>query len=135
MRQERLSYKGVDVLIEYEDEDHAKVSIDDRKFPVMRHGGPLPMWSCEHAYFMVDDIDRLIHHLIDYWYVIIDPNTAPPSGPGHGAMPAPEGTILPARGRAVDGDDAHGRAPGHVGKGHAHGGGAKRRAKRSGGGR
>ena len=132
MRQERLSYKGVDVLIEYENEDHAEVSIHDRKFEVMRHGGPLPMWSCEHAYFMVDDIDRLIHHLVDYWYVISDPNTAPPAGPGHGVMPAPEGAILPARGRSPDDG---GKTPAKPGHDHQHGQAKKRRAKRSGGGR
>jgi hypothetical protein len=135
--QERLSYKGMDVVIDYQDEDHAELSIDDRKIPVMRHGGALPMWACEHAYFMADDIDHLIRHLIDYWYVITDPSTAPPEGPGHGAMPAPEGTILPARGRALDArpDGDGGKDDDEDGHGHGRGGQSRRRGGRSGGGR
>lgn len=134
--QERLSYKGMDVVIDYKDEDHAELSIDDRKFPVMRHGGALPMWSCDHAYFMADDIDDLVHHLIDYWYIIIDPDTAPPEGPGHGALPAPEGTILPRRGRRIDAGVGGGDGkPGKGGHGHGDDDKPKRRGGRSGRGR
>ena len=132
--QERLSYKGVDYVIDYDDEDHAEVSIDDRKVKLVRHGGQLPMWTCENAYFMSDDIDVLIHHLVDYWYIIVDQNTAPAEGPGHGAMPIGEGGVLPARGRALDltDDHAHDGDDGEKkDKGHAHGGGSRR--KRGGG--
>jgi hypothetical protein len=117
---QQLSYKGMDVVIEYENDDHAKVKIGERDFSMTRHpGGPLRMWACDEAYFMSDDLVSVIRHLIDYWYIIDSPDTAPFECPHHGELPTPPGGVVSAH-PPVAGE--HG---GHAG--HGAGGGAKKR--------
>lgn len=80
---ERLSYKGKDIAIEFPEEGRAEITIEDRTIPAFLHGDQLKGWACENAYFMSPDIKELARHLVDYWYIITSPNTAPPEGP-HG---------------------------------------------------
>lgn len=104
---QHLSYKGMDVVIDYEDDDHAKVTIGEREFTMTRHGGQLAMWACDEAYFMSDDLVGVIRHLIDYWYIIDSPTTAPFEGPHHGDLPAPPGGLVSAH-PSAPGSHAHG---------------------------
>lgn len=97
---EHSTYKGMDFSIEYEDEDHAEVTIGDRTFGLRRHGegDTIRLWSCDESYFVSDDLYDVVRHLIDYWYIITDPNTAPPEGPAHGELPERPGGVIPAHG-------------------------------------
>lgn len=80
-----FSYKGVDVAIDFTDEEHehADITIEDRVFPATLHQGNLRMWACDEAYFVSPEITELAKHLIDYWYIITDPNTAPAEPHAH----------------------------------------------------
>lgn len=109
MERTKLSYKGKDIDIEYTDDEHAKVTIEGRTFDMVLHEGNLRMWSCDESYFMAPDLIDVAKHMVDYWYIITDPNTAPPEG-GHG----------------------HGGGHEHPG-GHAHGGGAGKKSPTRGG--
>lgn len=118
---QQLSYKGMDVVIDFTDDDHAEAKIGKREFSLARHGNGLSLWACDDAYFMSDDPIDVIRHLIDYWYIIDSPDTAPPEGPHHGDVPIPPGGVLPAR-PVTTGDADH---EGH--KDHGSGSGAKKR--------
>lgn len=77
---ERLSYKGKDIAIEFPEEGRAEITIEDRTIRAVLHGDQLKGWACENAYFMSPDITELAKHLVDFWYIITSPNTAPPEG-------------------------------------------------------
>jgi hypothetical protein len=78
---ERLSYKGKDIAIEFPEEGRAEITIEDRTIRAVLHGDQLKGWACENAYFMSPDITELAKHLVDFWYIVTSPNTAPPEGP------------------------------------------------------
>lgn len=82
----QFSYKGKDVSVDQPDDQHAEVKIEDRTFDFTLHGGSLPMWMCEDAYFGAPELDDVIRHLVDYWYIVTDDeNKAAPIDVGHGA--------------------------------------------------
>jgi hypothetical protein len=80
------------IAIEYEDDDHATVTIDDRAFEMTRHEGEFRAWGTPEAFFMSDDLVSVIRHLVDYWYIFTSPDTAPSEGHGHGERP-PGGVV------------------------------------------
>lgn len=80
----KLSYKGEEITLDQKAEDQVDVTIAGKTISCRRYGGALPMWSCDHAYFSSPDLRELARHLVDYWYIITSPTTAPPEGPGHG---------------------------------------------------
>jgi hypothetical protein len=107
---QHLSYKGLDIAIEFADDDHATVTIGDRSFDMTRHEGALRMWACDAAYFMSDDLVGLARHLVDYWYIISSADTAPFEGPHHADLLVPPGGVVSAYPTAPRHD--HGE-PGH----------------------
>lgn len=119
---EQWTYKGKAVSVDYKDDDHAEVTIDDRSFSMVRQGETLRGWSCPEAYFMSDDLVALIRHIVDYWYIFTSPSFAPPDGAGHEDRPRPPGGVVSGHPTAMqhqpdagdrDGDDAEsGRAAG-----------------------
>jgi hypothetical protein len=91
---ERWNYKGMALTVEYQDEDHAEATVEDRTIAMSRYGGWL--WACDDAYFTPDDLRELVRHLVDYWYIITDPNTAPFEGPRPDELPERPGGAVPA---------------------------------------
>jgi hypothetical protein len=76
MSTQEFSYKGKKVTIDQEEET-ATVKIDRKKFNFRLHQGNLPMWKCDAAYLMFPELKDAAKHLIDYWYIVTSPNTAP----------------------------------------------------------
>lgn len=109
---QRLSYKGMGVVIDFKDDDHAEVKIADRTFGLTRHGGALPAWFCDEAYFMSDDVIDVVRHLIDYWYIVTSPDTAPFEGPRHDEAHVPPGGFVSAHPTTGD-QPAGGHGGGH----------------------
>lgn len=85
MKSSKFSYKGMEITLDYQDDDHADIIIEGRKIPAVRHGGNLPSWACPQAYFMTPELPELARHLVDYWYIFTSPTTAPPMPHGHEA--------------------------------------------------
>lgn len=134
----KLSYKGMDIALDFEGEDHAEATIGGRTFALMRHGTPLPLWGCEEAYFMSEDVVDVVRHLVDYWYLLDDPGRAKFEGPRHGEIPEVPGGVIsahPTPPSELVPDDVEGGHRGHPGHGNQAGGkrsGGKRSGGRSG---
>ena len=82
-----LEYKGKTITLDRKDDRDADIVIEGRVFPCINHGDKFDMWMCPGAFYHPPELSSLAKHLVDYWYILTDPNTAPPSD-DHG-MPMP----------------------------------------------
>lgn len=88
-----FSYKGKEIMLNEKDADSADITIEGRVFPATRMEGAIPHWTCGNAFYMPAELPSLAKHLVDYWYVMTDPNTAPPidtNHPGHSTTGPPD---------------------------------------------
>jgi len=82
-----FEYKGKTVTLDRKDDRNADIVIDNRVFPCMNHGDKFDMWMCPGAFYHPPELSSLGKHLVDYWYILTDPNTAPPSDDNMPPMP------------------------------------------------
>jgi len=82
-----FEYKGKTITLDRKDDRNADIVIENRVFPCMNHGDKFDMWMRPGAFYHPPELSSLGKHLVDYWYIITDPNTAPPSDDHDMPMP------------------------------------------------